>query len=128
MDRYGGGVSLLEKCLYGFWIKYHLRLQGRRVKIATVIQDTLVAFRVAAPQIIESEILFVKLDSRDQLEMLVLYQPPCFIITFLPELLNSVVRLAVKFPWFMVLGGFWVQIWMKLGSSWPSWTHKSLGT
>lgn len=47
------------------------------------------AFRVAAPQITERDILFVKLDSRDQLEMLVLYQPPCFMKAFLPELFNS---------------------------------------
>lgn len=123
MDRYGGGVSLLEKCLFGFWAQNHLRFQVRRVKIAMVIQDTLVAFRVAALQITECDILFVKLDSRDQLEKLVLYQPPCFMIAFLPELFNSVVRLAVKFPWFM---GGWGLLIADLLEAWEFMANMDL--
>lgn len=76
MDIYGGGVSLFRKVFIWVLGKVPPETPGQLVKIAMVIQDTLLAFKVAAPQITGCDILFVKLDSRDQLEMLVLYQPP----------------------------------------------------
>lgn len=69
-------------------------------------QWSVLAFRGLALQVSGCEILFLKLDSWDQLGLLLLYQPPCCMATFLPELLEAISGLAVEFPRLMALGDF----------------------
>lgn len=62
-----------------------------------MIQESLTAF---------GSTLFIKLGSRNQSELQLLYQPPSSPVAFLLELLDYISGLAVEFLRFIVLGNF----------------------
>lgn len=61
-------------------------------------------FRCAALQIIGCKTFFIKLGFREQFGLLMLYQPPCCIVTSLLKLLEFIFQLIVEFSRLMVLG------------------------
>lgn len=58
------------------------------------------------PQVPSCETLFLRFGSRDQLVLLLLYQPLCCIAASLPRLLTLSVDLAMEFLRLIVLGDF----------------------
>lgn len=70
-----------------------------------IVQGTLKVSRVLTSQIARYERLFLRLGTRrGQLELLLLYQPPCYLVISLPEHFDSMAGLAVKVP--ELLGDF----------------------
>lgn len=92
------GVASLEMWPLGFWAWHQLRFQGRGCCWSIIIWESLTAFRDAMPQVSGNETLFVKLDSKDQLQLL--------LESNFPQHLDSTSGLAVELPRLMVLGHF----------------------
>lgn len=67
------GVPLLGMGPARFWVWHQPRPQGKAGGVAVIIRESPVAFRSFAPQISGCESLFLKLDLRDQLALLLAY-------------------------------------------------------
>lgn len=98
------GLSYLHYAQLGFrcGVSQNPRLEG----VMIVIWESLNHLRrccTTGDQI--CEILFIKLNARDQLGLLLLYQSPCCTATPVLELLNFIFGLAVEFLRFTVWGG-----------------------
>lgn len=75
--------------------------------MVVIIQYSWEASRYTASQINGYETLFTGLDSkRNQMGLLLLYQSPCCVMTFLYELPDCMVRVVVESPRLMNLRNF----------------------
>lgn len=82
------------------------------ITTAIIIWEFLTASKRAVLQVSGYETLFTKLGSRDQLELLLLYQHLCYIATYLPELLYSISQLATIWLQSAFLGR---RVWSESG-------------